>query len=118
MRFTFKHRRDRSSSAASAVEIQQIIELLTKSPIPASYQEALLNSLHTLTSAQASEVLFVLTRLLVNENSYIRMTTVWMDTWQKIAKRIHDSVEDEANRIEAECIASLERKRSVAPHSS
>jgi hypothetical protein len=98
---------------ASEQQIVEILELLLQSPIPASYQEALINSVHSLDSEQADAILLDLTRLLFHEDRCAQAKEAWTATWARIAERIRNRMVEELGTIEREFERILRRRE---PH--
>lgn len=99
------------SEKASEAQIAEIIERLIKSPIPASFQDGLLSSLHTLTDAQAASLLIDLSKLADCEDAYTRATQNWHDAWRGISERVLKKLSAEARKIESDCFARLRGQR-------
>lgn len=87
---------------ASERQIAEILDLLLQSPIPVSYQEALINSVHSIDCQQAEAILLDLSRLLFQEVRYGTAKESWMETWSKIADRIKRRMDEELLAIERE----------------
>jgi len=87
---------------ASEKQIAEILDLLLQSPIPVSYQEALINSVHSIDCQQAEAILLDLSRLLFQEVRYGTAKESWMETWSKIADRIKRRMDEELLAIERE----------------
>jgi hypothetical protein len=82
--------------------IAGIIELLTLSQIPPSFQEAVINNLHQLNSADLDAITEALQTLRAQEQSYAEAATGWVKTCKEIGRRIGAKLEAEALAIEAE----------------
>ena len=95
------------SEKASEAQIATIVEKLLKSPIPASFQDEVLNSLHVLTSCQATALLANLSELALREETYIQTTQNWHSTWTRISERVSMKLSAEAERIESWLDAKL-----------
>lgn len=87
---------------ASEKQLSRIIQLVTRSTIPAIYQETLLNSLHTLSAEQAEKIAEDLAHLVDSHARYEATTTAWLDTWETIGRRIESRLAREVLLIEHE----------------
>jgi len=97
--------------AASQSQIAEIIELLVRSPIPASYQDAVMSSLHALDAESATALIIDLTMLSLREDAYVKSSQAWGDAWPVISARITRALRLEAARIEIEWIERLKAPR-------
>lgn len=95
------------SDKASEAQIAAIVEKLLKSPIPASFQDEVLNSLHVLTAGQATALLVDLSELALREEAYIQTTQNWHSTWSRISERVSMKLTAEVERIESRLDAKL-----------
>lgn len=99
------------AQAASKAQLTEIIELLIRSPIPASYQDAVIGSLHVIDAESATALIIDLTMLSLREDAYINSSRAWAATWGAISARITKALRLEAARIEVGYIARLKARR-------
>ena len=96
---------------ASEKQIAEILDLLLQSPIPVSYQEALISSVHSIDCQQAEAILLELSRLLFQEVRYGKAKEAWVETWSRIADQIKSRMDAELLTIEREFDAIFRLRR-------